>query len=402
MTVETKIETALAALKQGGLIIVADDESREAEGDMVGLAAKATTATVNRMITSARGLLCLPVAPSIAARLNLELMTTKSHDAFGTAFTVSLDHQTTTTGISAADRSTTIRQVANPNSQPGDFYHPGHIFPLIARVGGVLERRGHTEAAVDLAKLAGVEPAAYICEIVKKNGLMARRKSLKALAEGLRIPMITVADIVAYRVRHTQPAMTKLPTVKLPNEHGQFRLTGMQFSGDAEPQLALQLGDLTTNEPVLLRLHSECLTGDVFGSKRCDCGQQLQAALTTIGQTGRGLLLYLRQEGRGIGLANKLRSYHLQEQGVDTYDANVQLGFQPDERHYDHAAAMLHALGITKVRLMTNNPDKVEQLAAYGIEVVERVPIEVPATAADISYLRTKRDKFHHQLSVNL
>ncbi|MFC6180204.1 GTP cyclohydrolase II [Lactiplantibacillus daowaiensis] len=402
MSVESKVEAALAVLKQGGLIIVADDESREAEGDMVGLAAHATTATVNRMITSARGLLCLPVAPSIAKRLDLDLMTTKSHDAFGTAFTVSLDHHTTTTGISAADRATTIRHVADPTSQAGDFYHPGHMFPLIARAGGVLERRGHTEAAVDLAKLAGVTPAAYICEIVKKNGLMARRKDLKALAEGLKIPMITVADIVAYRVRQTNPTLTQLDPVQLPTAHGQFNLTGMQLPGDAQLQLALQLGDLTTPEPVLLRLHSECLTGDVFGSQRCDCGQQLQQALQTIGETGRGLLLYLRQEGRGIGLANKLRAYHLQEQGVDTYDANVQLGFQPDERDYAQAAVMLHALGVTKVRLMTNNPDKVTQLAAYGIEVVERVPLEMPANTHDVHYLRTKRDKFHHQLSTEL
>ncbi|VDG26178.1 GTP cyclohydrolase II [Lactiplantibacillus mudanjiangensis] len=402
MSIESKVEAALAVLKQGGLIIVADDESREAEGDMVGLAEFATTETVNRMITSARGLLCLPVAPTIAERLYLDLMTTKSHDAFGTAFTVSLDHHTTTTGISAADRATTIRHVADPTSQPDDFYHPGHMFPLIARAGGVLERRGHTEAAVDLAKLAGVTPAAYICEIVKKNGLMARRKELKALAEGLKIPMITVADIAAYRVRQTQPTLTQLDPVKLPTVHGQFNLTGMQLPGENQLQLALQLGNLNTDEPVLVRLHSECLTGDVFGSQRCDCGQQLQTALQTIGDQGRGLLLYLRQEGRGIGLANKLRAYHLQEQGVDTYDANVQLGLPADARRYDQAAVMLHALGITKIRLMTNNLDKVDQLTAYGIDVVERVPLEIPANEHDAAYLKTKRDKFHHQLSATL
>ncbi|VDG20017.1 GTP cyclohydrolase II [Lactobacillus plantarum JDM1] [Lactiplantibacillus mudanjiangensis] len=402
MSIESKVEAALAVLKQGGLIIVADDESREAEGDMVGLAEFATTETVNRMITSARGLLCLPVAPTIAERLDLDLMTTKSHDAFGTAFTVSLDHHTTTTGISAADRATTIRHVADPTSQPDDFYHPGHMFPLIARAGGVLERRGHTEAAVDLAKMAGVTPAAYICEIVKKNGLMARRKELKALAEGLNIPMITVADIVAYRVRQTQPTLTQLDPVKLPTVHGQFKLTGMQLPSENQLQLALQLGNLNTDEPVLVRLHSECLTGDVFGSQRCDCGQQLQTALQTIGDQGRGLLLYLRQEGRGIGLANKLRAYHLQEQGVDTYDANVQLGLPADARRYDQAAVMLHALGITKIRLMTNNLDKVDQLTAYGIDVVERVPLEIPANEHDAAYLKTKRDKFHHQLSATL
>lgn len=399
MSIESKIETALATLKQGGLIIVADDESREAEGDMVGLAAKATTKTVNRMITSARGLLCLPVDQTIAQRLDFHPMTA-SHDAFDTAFTVSLDHRETSTGISAVDRATTIRNVANSESQAADFYHPGHVFPLIARPGGVLERRGHTEAAVDLAKLAGVSPAAYICEVVKKNGKMARRKQLKALAEGLQMPMITVEDIAAYRIRHTAPAMTQLTPVSLPTSRGSFKLTGMQFPGDQQLQLALTQGDISNGEPVLLRLQSECLTGEVFGSLRCDCGPQLHAAMTKIDQAQRGVLLYLRQEGRGIGLANKLRAYHLQEQGVDTYDANVQLGLQPDARQYDRAAMMLHQLGITQVRLMTNNPDKIDQLAEYGIEVVERVPLEIPANAHDQDYLQTKRDKFHHQLTL--
>lgn len=400
MDFKTKVTAALAALKAGKLIIVADDESREAEGDMVGLAEYATQATVNRMITTARGLLCVPVAPTVAQRLDLKLMTS-SHDAFGTAFTVSMDHQSTTTGISAADRATTIQAIAKPTSQPTDFYHPGHIFPLIAKAGGVLERRGHTEAAVDLAQLAGVTPAAYICEVVKKNGLMARRKDLKALAEGLNIPMITIEDIARYRLQQPN-VLTKIPTVKLPTAQGEFKLTGYQLPGDPQVQLALQMGAVTTNEPVLVRLHSECLTGDVFGSQRCDCGQQLQTAMQQISQVGRGVILYLRQEGRGIGLANKLKSYRLQEQGVDTYDANVQLGFQPDERRYDVAVAMLAALGIQRIRLMTNNPDKISQLRAAGVNVVERVPLEIQATATDRDYLRTKRDKFHHQLTGEL
>ncbi len=397
-----KVENALKQLKNGGLIIVADDETREAEGDMLGLAQYATTATVNRMITSARGLLCVPIDAEIATRLDFEPMTTKSHDAFGTAFTVSTDHHSTTTGISAADRAATIRAIADGQSKADDFYHPGHIFPLIAREGGVLNRRGHTEAAVDLAKLAGATPAAYICEVVKKNGLMARRHDLKALAEGLNIPMITIQDITNYRLQQDAVKLTHLPTVDLPTNQGRFKLTGYQMPGDDQLQLALTAGDLTTDEPVLVRLHSECLTGDVFGSQRCDCGAQLHAAMDKVQQAGRGLILYLRQEGRGIGLANKLRSYHLQENGVDTYDANVQLGFQPDERHYDAAVAILRELGITKVCLMTNNPDKVAQLKAAGIEVVERVPLEIPATTTDRAYLRTKRDRFHHQLSAEL
>ncbi|ETY72759.1 GTP cyclohydrolase II [Lactiplantibacillus fabifermentans] len=401
MTTLTKVSTALAALKAGGLIIVADDESREAEGDLVGLASEVTPATVNRMITSARGLLCVPLAPSVADRLHLTPMTT-SHDAFGTAFTVSTDHQSTTTGISAPDRAKTIRALADDKSQPGDFYHPGHIFPLIARSGGVFTRRGHTEAAVDLARLAGSSPVAYICEIIKKNGTMARRRDLKALAEGLEIPMITVTDIVNYRLQVDRPTLTTTPTVDLPTSHGHFQLTGMQLPGDDQLPLALQIGDISTDEPVLVRLHSECLTGDVFGSQRCDCGQQLQAALDQLNQVGRGVLLYLRQEGRGIGLANKLRAYQLQEQGYDTYDANVKLGFQPDARRYDQAVLMLRQLGLTKIRLMTNNPDKVAQLTAAGMEVVERVPLEVPATASDQRYLQTKRDKFHHHITQSI
>lgn len=402
MTTKTKIEAALTVLKAGGLIIVADDETREAEGDMVGLAEHATTAMVNRMITSARGLLCVPVAPHVAQQLAFDSMTTKSHDAFKTAFTVSTDHHSTTTGISAADRATTIRAIADPQSRAQDFYHPGHIFPLIAKAGGVLERRGHTEAAVDLATLAGSQPVAYICEVIKKNGLMARRKDLKALAEGLKIPMITIADITAYRIEQTSLRLTTTAPVKLPTANGTFTLTGFQMPGDDQLQLALQMGPITDTEPTLVRLHSECLTGDVFGSQRCDCGQQLHAAMAEIAKHGRGLLLYLRQEGRGIGLANKLRAYHLQERGVDTYDANVQLGFQPDERRYDQAAAILTALGAKRVRLLTNNPDKVEQLTANGIDVVERVGLEVPATVTDLDYLRTKRDRFHHHLSAKL
>lgn len=397
-----KVEQALAFLKQGGLVIVEDDESREAEGDMVGLAEHVTPETVNRMITSARGLLCVPLAQDVAQRLVLPPMTTRSHDAFGTNFTVSVDHHQTSTGISAVDRATTIRALADVHSQAADFYHPGHVFPLIAKPGGVLERRGHTEAAVDLARLAGAAPVAYICEVLKKTGRMARRHDLKALAEGLQIPVITIQEIVNYRLQTNQVTLTRIPTVDLPTDYGHFRLTGFEFPGQRKTSLALQTGDVTTAEPVLVRLHSECLTGDAFGSQRCDCGPQLHTAMRQISDAGRGVILYLRQEGRGIGLANKLRSYQLQEQGVDTYDANLQLGFQPDERRYDTAVAMLKALGIQRIRLMTNNPDKVTQLTAAGIEIVERVSLEIPATSADRDYLRTKRDRFHHHLTEEL
>jgi 3,4-dihydroxy 2-butanone 4-phosphate synthase/GTP cyclohydrolase II len=399
MDTMTKVEQALAALKRGDLIIVADDETREAEGDMVGLAAKATTATVNRMITSARGLLCVPVAPAIATRLGLKPMTGE-RDAFGTAFTVSTDHRTTSTGISAADRARTIQALASTDSQPTDFYHPGHIFPLIARAGGLLERRGHTEAAVTLAKLAGGSPVAYICEVVKKNGLMARRRDLKSLAEGLQMPMITIEDLLQYAIQTGADKLDTTPTVDLPTQDGAFKLTGFTVPGHTELPLALQTGDISGDEPVLVRLHSECFTGDVLGSQRCDCGAQLHAALRTISQAKRGVCLYLRQEGRGIGLANKIAAYALQDQGADTYDANVKLGFKPDERRYDIAAVMLRQLGVTKVRLLTNNPDKVKQLQALGIEVVERVPLEIPANQHDYAYLKTKRDRFHHELKL--
>lgn len=400
MNVLEKVENAVATLKRGGLIILADDETREAEGDMVGLASKATTESVNRMITSARGLLCVPVSSEVAKRLDLKLMTS-DHDAFGTAFTVSMDHKTTTTGISAQDRATTIREIANQDSQANDFYHPGHIFPLISRKQGLLERRGHTEAAVELAKLTGESPVAYICEVVKKDGLMARRRDLKALAEGLQIPLLTIEELTQYLIQQNLKKLQSTPTVKLPTEYGEFKLTGFRIPGHSEISLALQKGELNTEQPVLVRLHSECLTGDVFGSKRCDCGEQLHRAMETINQAGSGLLLYLPQEGRGIGLFNKLKAYHLQETGIDTYDANVQLGFSADERNYDQAGIILHQLGITKINLLTNNPDKIEQLNNYGIEIVQRVPLEISANEFDYKYLKTKQEKFHHKLNLN-
>lgn len=387
-----KIQAAIEQLKQGGLVIVMDDLDREAEGDLVGLASKATPAKVNFMTKHARGLMCVPMAPAVADRLELRQMTVDNTDPFGTAFTISVDHHSTTTGISAFDRCRTISHLADPDSQNADFYKPGHIFPLVAKAGGVLERNGHTEAAVDLAKLAGVEPVAYICEILKDNGEMVRSPELHEMAAEYGLPIITIKDLQEYR---RNPVSRPVEEVKLPSAYGDFRLR--RFTGD---NLALIKGDLAGEEPVLVRLHSECFTGDVLGSLRCDCGPQLHAAMERISAAGRGVVLYLRQEGRGIGLANKLRAYRLQEQGYDTVEANEQLGFQPDERQYDLAAKMLKQLGVRRVALLTNNPDKISQLGLDGIEIARRVPLEIQPNRYDRNYLTTKKEKFHHLLTL--
>lgn len=387
-----KIQAAIEQLKQGGLVIVMDDLDREAEGDLVGLASKATPAKVNFMTKHARGLMCVPMAPAVADRLELRQMTVDNTDPFGTAFTISVDHHSTTTGISAFDRCRTISHLADPASRNADFYKPGHIFPLVAKAGGVLERNGHTEAAVDLAKLAGVEPVAYICEILKDNGEMARSPELHEMAAEYGLPIITIKDLQEYR---RNPVSRPVAEVKLPSAYGDFRLR--RFAGD---NLALIKGDLAGEEPVLVRLHSECFTGDVLGSLRCDCGPQLHAAMERISAAGRGVVLYLRQEGRGIGLANKLRAYRLQEQGYDTVEANEQLGFQPDERQYDLAAKMLKQLGVRRVALLTNNPDKISQLRLDGIEIARRVPLEIQPNRYDQRYLTTKKEKFHHLLTL--
>lgn len=387
-----KIQAAIEQLKQGGLVIVMDDLDREAEGDLVGLASKATPAKVNFMTKHARGLMCVPMAPAVADRLELRQMTVDNTDPFGTAFTISVDHHSTTTGISAFDRCRTISHLADPASRNADFYKPGHIFPLVAKAGGVLERNGHTEAAVDLAKLAGVEPVAYICEILKDNGEMARSPELHEMAAEYGLPIITIKDLQEYR---RNPVSRPVEEVKLPSAYGDFRLR--RFTGD---NLALIKGNLAGEEPVLVRLHSECFTGDVLGSLRCDCGPQLHAAMERISAAGRGVVLYLRQEGRGIGLANKLRAYRLQEQGYDTVEANEQLGFQPDERQYDLAAKMLKQLGVRRVALLTNNPDKISQLGLDGIEIARRVPLEIQPNRYDRNYLTTKKEKFHHLLTL--
>lgn len=387
-----KIQNAIKHLKAGGLVIVMDDLDREAEGDMIGLASKATPEKVNFMTKYARGLMCVPMAPEVAKRLGLRQMTVDNTDPFGTAFTISVDHRSTTTGISAFDRWRTITHLADPASKNNDFYKPGHIFPLVAKKNGVLERNGHTEAAVDLAKLAGVEPVAYICEILKSNGEMARSTELHEKAAEFSLPIITIKDLQEYR---RSLVSSPVEPVHLPTKYGDFQLK--HFAGD---NLALIKGNISDGQPVLTRIHSECFTGDVLGSLRCDCGDQLHQAMKQIQQRGRGVILYLRQEGRGIGLANKLRAYRLQEGGLDTVEANEQLGFKADERRYDAAAKMLRQLGVQKIELMTNNPDKISQLKLAGVTVTKRVPLEISPNQYDLNYLETKKEKFHHLLTL--
>lgn len=387
-----KIQDALIHLKNGGLVIVMDDEDREAEGDMIGLASRATPQKVNFMTKYARGLMCVPMAPEVAQRLQLQQMTANNTDPFGTAFTISVDHKSTTTGISAFDRWRTITHLADPSAKNEDFYKPGHIFPLVAEENGVLARDGHTEAAVDLARLAGEEPVAYICEILQSNGEMARSKELHEMADEYSLPIVTVKELQEYRKNEVS---RPVESVKLPTKYGDFKL--YRFAGD---NLALIKGDIHGGDPVMVRLHSECFTGDVLGSLRCDCGPQLQEAMRQIEKHGRGIILYLRQEGRGIGLRNKLKAYHLQEQGFDTAEANTQLGFKADERHYEVAAQMLKELGVREIDLLTNNPDKIKQLKLDGIKVNRRLPLEIAPNSYDQKYLETKKQKFHHMLNL--
>ena len=387
-----KIQATIKHMQEGGLAIVMDDADREAEGDLVGLASEATPEKVNFMTKYARGLMCVPMAPEVAERLKLPQMTADNSDPFGTAFTISVDHYSTTTGISAFDRWRTITHLAAPTAKNEDFYKPGHIFPLVAKKNGVLERNGHTEAAVDLARLAGVEPVAYICEILKGNGEMARSVELHEKAAEFGLPIITIKELQEYR---QSLASKPVAEVHLPSQYGDFRLRW--FDGN---NLALIKGGIDPTTPVMVRLHSECFTGDVLGSLRCDCGPQLHEAMRRIEKNGSGIIIYLRQEGRGIGLANKLRAYHLQEHGYDTVEANEKLGFAPDERQYDQAVAILHQLGITKISLLTNNPDKIAQLQLGDIEINERIPLEIAPNNYDENYLITKKNKFHHLLNL--
>lgn len=389
-----KVERAVEDLKQGKLIIVADSEKREAEGDMIGLADFATPENVNFMITHARGLLCVPMAKSVAQKLNLHPMT-QSHDAFGTAFTISTDSKETTTGISAFDRATTIQKLAQ-SDDANDFYHPGHIFPLIAKDNGVLDRDGHTEAAIDLAKIAHATPVAYICEVVKENGRMARRPELRKIAADNGLTFVTIADILNYRYLKNFDVLQEVSDVDLPTKFGHFRLKSFTYRD--EPVLVVYKGQIKDQADLLLRVHSECLTGDILGSKRCDCGAQLEQSLQRIEENGSGAVIYLHQEGRGIGLINKLRAYQLQDQGLDTVEANLELGFKADQRDYRVVLSVLEELGVNSVDLLTNNPDKLKQLEQFGLKV-NRLALETKPNENDIDYLKTKKQKFNHLLN---